>query len=157
VARKTGCEPVDSFQTGAWYLGEREWRLVKPKRKDALPVIEWHKEFPIRFDWIVSERKSHKSYSTEASFQKLLFNWKEETVFSSSTSDITSHEAYLGIIGLGRTVVPLIIREMEKEGGHWFVALKAITGENPVPQEHWGDLPRMTEDWLAWGRRKGHR
>jgi hypothetical protein len=91
----------------------------------------------------------------QARFDALAQKWKEETRILSSSSAIASHPAYLAVIAMGASAVPLILRNMEREGGHWFEALTAITGEDPIPREHWGDIPLMKQDWLAWGRVRG--
>lgn len=88
-------------------------------------------------------------------FDLLSKTWREETALLSSSHAIASHPAYLEVIGLGMPVVPLILEEMSRTGGHWFEALKAITGEDPVPREHWGRIALMRQDWLDWGRRHG--
>lgn len=85
-------------------------------------------------------------------FYRLKSQWEAEITFLPSISDIAMHPAYQQIIGLGSVEVPLILREMEKEPGHWFWALKSITGEDPVPPEHRGRINAMTEDWLLWGK-----
>lgn len=66
------------------------------------------------------------------------------------------HPAYQRIIGLGLPVVPFILGELKKRPDHWFWALNAITGENPVPKEAEGNIEEMTQAWLAWGREKGY-
>lgn len=88
-------------------------------------------------------------------FRSLASQWRDETAFSSSTSAMVSHPAYHAIIRLGPAVVPLLLHELETEPVHWFEALKAITGEDPVPQEDWGNIRRMADAWLAWGHRTG--
>jgi hypothetical protein len=65
------------------------------------------------------------------------------------------HPAYQQIIGMGREVVPLILRELEREPDHWFWALKAITGEDPVPEQHRGRVRAMADAWIRWGREHG--
>lgn len=89
-------------------------------------------------------------------FYRLKSQWEAETAFFSSISDMAMHPAYQQIIGMGRVVVPLIFREMKKEPGHWFWALKSITGEDPIPPEHRGKIKAMTEDWLLWGKEQGY-
>jgi hypothetical protein len=88
-------------------------------------------------------------------FSRLKSQWEAETAFLPSLSDIVMHPAYQQIIGMGSFVVPLILKEMKKEPGHWFWALKSITGEDPVPLEHRGKIRAMTEDWLLWGKEQG--
>ena len=41
---------------------------------------------------------------------------------------------------------------MRREPDHWFWALQAITGENPVPATGRGNLERMTEARLEWAK-----
>jgi hypothetical protein len=88
----------------------------------------------------------------EKEFRTLARQWKEACGFLSSTTAMISHPAYQAIIGLGPPVVPLLLRELEKEPVHWFEALKAITGDDPVAHEDWGDISAMASAWLAWGR-----
>ena len=51
--------------------------------------------------------------------------------------------SYQRIIGLGSAVVPLLLRELERQPDHWFWALKAITGADPVPAASRGKLHEM--------------
>jgi hypothetical protein len=88
-------------------------------------------------------------------FHLLAEQWKTATELLSSTTMMVSHPAYRAIIALGPAVVPLLLRDLEQESDHWFEALQAITGEDPVPREHWGNIPAMKADWLAWGRQRG--
>jgi hypothetical protein len=99
---------------------------------------------------------SRESLFPQMKFYRLKSQWEAETAFLPSISDIAMHPAYQQIIGLGFVAVPLILREMEKEPGHWFWALKSITGEDPVPHEHRGRINAMTEDWLLWGKEQGY-
>jgi hypothetical protein len=92
-----------------------------------------------------------------AQFDDWARQWKSETRYVSSTSDMVLHPAYQRIIGLGPAAVPLILDELRREPNHWFWALKAITGEDPVPPADRGRLDRMTAAWLAWGQRAGFR
>jgi hypothetical protein len=85
-------------------------------------------------------------------FEALAAQWKAETALLSSTSAMVSHPAYQAIIALGPPVLPLILRDLEGEPAHWFEALQAISGEEPVPREHWGDIEAMRRDWLEWGK-----
>lgn len=88
-------------------------------------------------------------------FERLAAEWEAATRFTSSVAQMAVHPAYQQIIGLGPGAVPLILARLGERGGHWFWALRAITGENPVPAEHAGDVRAMTADWLAWGRETG--
>jgi hypothetical protein len=88
-------------------------------------------------------------------FEALAAQWKTATALLSSTTAMVSHPAYQAIIALGPLAVPLLLRDLEREPVHWFEALQAIIGEDPVRREHWGNIPAMRADWLAWGRQRG--
>lgn len=88
-------------------------------------------------------------------FNALAKQWKTETALVSSTNAMVAHRAYQAIIALGPAVLPLLLRDLEQEPAHWFEALRAVSGEDPVPHDHWGNIAAMRADWLAWGRGKG--
>jgi hypothetical protein len=96
--------------------------------------------------------KATEQASLETEFHTLAQQWKEACGLLSSTSAMVAHPAYQAIIELGQPVVPLLLRELEKEPVHWFEALKAITGHDPVSPKDWGNIPAMASAWLAWGR-----
>jgi len=89
-------------------------------------------------------------------FEKLSSEWHRETDLLSDSGRAAMHPAYQRIIGLGAQVVPLVLEEMRDHGGHWFWALRAITGEDPVGPEIGGRIRLMKEAWLAWGKEKGY-
>lgn len=91
----------------------------------------------------------------EAKFRTLTENWKRAVRLCSSAADMAMHPAYQQIIGMGQQALPLILRELEREEDHWFWALRAITGENPVPADCQGSIPEMAKAWLNWGRQRG--
>jgi hypothetical protein len=88
-------------------------------------------------------------------FKVLAQQWKAATALLSATSAQVSHPAYQAIIALGPAVVPYLLQDLERESVHWFEALQAITGEDPVARGHWGNIPAMRDDWLTWGRQRG--
>jgi hypothetical protein len=89
-------------------------------------------------------------------FYRLATRWKEETMLTSSTTQICMHPLYQRIIGMGSGAIPLILRELESEPANWFWALKAITGKDPVPPEHIGKVEQMAKDWLNWAEEEGY-
>lgn len=104
----------------------------------------------------VERRKSQGSDAAlRKRFAALAKQWEADTEFSSSISDIAVHSSYQRIIGLGPAAVPLILRDLEKQLNHWFWALHAITGENPVPEGERGDMEAMRRRWLDWGKERG--
>jgi len=85
-------------------------------------------------------------------FTELAEKWHQETDHLSSVSDIVLNFNYQRIIGMGPSVIPLILDELVKRGGHWFWALRAISGEDPVDVKDRGNFTKMTEAWLRWSR-----
>ena len=88
-------------------------------------------------------------------FFDLKSRWETETAILSSITEIAMHPAYQQIIGMGQSAIPLILAEMNERPGHWFWALKSITGEDPVLPEQRGKIKEMTKTWLNWGREQG--
>lgn len=70
--------------------------------------------------------------------------------------EIAMHPAYQQIIGMGPTAIPFILSEMKEKKGHWFWALKSITGDDPVAPLDRGNVKKMTAAWLSWGREQGY-
>lgn len=51
---------------------------------------------------------------------------------------------------MGPGVLRFLREELEQNSDVWFWALRAITGHDPVPPEHRGQLPEMRQAWLRW-------
>lgn len=92
----------------------------------------------------------------DALFQSLVRQWKQERGPSSSTAELAMCPSYQRIIGLGPAVVPLLLRELERAPDHWFWALKAITGADPVPAGSRPKIGELTRLWIEWGRQQGY-
>jgi len=74
--------------------------------------------------------------------------------YVSSLSEKYLHPSYARIIGMGRPVLPHILRSLQREPDDWFYALRAITGTNVVPMSLAGNMQEMTKCWLEWGRKR---
>jgi hypothetical protein len=90
-------------------------------------------------------------------FAELTAKWKEDKRFSSKAKSMAEHPAYREIIAMGERAVPLILADLENNGGHWFIGLREITGASPVPEESRGKIDEMAAAWIAWGRANGYR
>jgi hypothetical protein len=90
-------------------------------------------------------------------FHRLADTWHEATAHHSSSRLRYGHPAYQEIIAMGPPVLPLLLRDLEQRGRHWFTALHTITGADPVPTADAGNVLRMTEAWIGWARAKGYR
>ena len=87
-----------------------------------------------------------------AEFETLARQWKDDTAGDSTGTAILMHPAHQRIVGMGRPALPLILEDMREQGGHWFAALHAISGENPIAPEEQGRILKMQAAWLEWGR-----
>ena len=89
-------------------------------------------------------------------FEALADRWQEETFFHSNSSLKNAHPALQEIISMGEPVAPLILERMRSQGGHWFEALRQITGADPVSPADHGKIAAMQNSWLQWGERNGY-
>ena len=78
--------------------------------------------------------RSFNRQNEEALFKSLVDDWRKSRKRGVDLSGMIMHPAYQRIIGMGKSAVPFILRELEQKPDHWFWALHAITGANPVPQ-----------------------
>jgi hypothetical protein len=120
-----------------------------PARGEESGVI--HKELNASVDHYLVPL-SREGADPVSRFYRLKHEWEAATAHLSSIEEMAMHPAYQQIIGMGNASLPLIMREMKKRPGHWFWALKAITGADPVPPEKRGRIREMTEVWLFWLR-----
>lgn len=94
-----------------------------------------------------------------ARFNQLVKEWLVQRGAKASMTQAAMCPAYQTIIGMGGDAVPLLLKRLESEGDdpdHWFWALKAITGNDPVPETDRGNLQQMATAWLNWGRQNGY-
>ena len=96
-------------------------------------------------------------FELEQIFNDLKRQWLAETRGISSINQMSMHPAYQQIIGMGKDIIPLLLREVERKSGHWFWALKSITREDPVPPEKRGRTKEMIKAWLEWGKSQGYK
>ncbi len=89
-------------------------------------------------------------------FRELEAAWRADTYVLSSYSAIVGHPAFREIVGLGMAVVPMMLADLERRPELWVWALPEITGEDPVPAEDVGNITRMSEAWVRWGRENGY-
>jgi hypothetical protein len=95
-------------------------------------------------------------------FLDLYQEWQNSrSSISSIVGDITRNQFYFRIVGMGRRALPSIFMFLSEEvkagePDHWFPALEAITGANPVPAGKEGRIRDMAAAWLEWGRREGY-
>lgn len=89
-------------------------------------------------------------------FYTLLQQWSNETGNQSLMIHKVMHPSYQKIIGMGAQALPFIFSELQRNPDHWFWALKAITGVDPVSPSNRGKISNMVQDWLEWAKQKGY-
>lgn len=133
-------------------------RRTDPKR---MVVSAWYEKYAARqrgmATWYHRSQLRVRRLRSRSHFTQLARRWKHDTAFQANITAKAMHPAYQRIIGMGREAVPLILEEFQS--GHlddWFWALAAITGANPIAEDIAGDVERMAEAWLQWGRARGY-
>jgi hypothetical protein len=132
-----------------------------PQALQYLSVVGMSRDSQVVTDqWLKSEEHywlpiTRRPQGDAEKFQALAETWRREVQFLSSVTEMVLHSAYQRIIGMGAAVVPHLLRELERRPDHWFWALTAITGADPVKLEDRGKLRKMTEAWLRWGKEQG--
>ena len=138
-------------------------------KSDKLSVANWAENVRDQYESgkrvvrVIRWQARHRHASSREEIALRLFRreaekWKDDTMHSSSVTKMISHPSYLRIIGLARDfrkgdIERLLLQELESEPDHWFDALEAITGQNPVRPED--DFDASVDAWLDWGRREG--
>lgn len=103
-----------------------------------------------------TEQQMHTPLTIESDFYRLAQQWERERPHGADVLEMVMHPSHQRIIGMGPDVVPLLLKELERKPGHWFWALHAITGANPVLPENQGNLKEMAKAWIDWGKKQGY-
>jgi hypothetical protein len=117
-------------------------------------------EYLDRAGVVPASRTTAHAYTVDSArlreqFRSLARHWQRESAHLSSVTKMAMLPSYQRIIGLGPGALPLILERLEREPNHWFWALEAIAGTNPVSPEHAGRVRDMAQDWLRWARKSG--
>jgi len=123
------------------YLFNKRRLEAAYKRSHTIPMLDYCTE-------IGEDRE------IEIRFSRLYSQWKAETAGVSSIQRVVLNPNYLKIIGMGKPVIPFILDALAQKPDHWFVALSALTDDNPTDP---GDnLIEAVSNWLNWGISKGY-
>jgi hypothetical protein len=135
--------------------------IRSPQALQYLSVVGMSRDSQVVTEqWLKSEEHywlpiTRRPQGDAEKFQALAETWRREVQFLSSVTEMVLHSAYQRIIGMGAAVVPHLLCELERRPDHWFWALTAITGADPIKPEDRGKLRKMTEAWLRWGKEQG--
>ena len=155
---------------------ETQYRVSRERKEDYTVALSraqnrlrrkssWHPDMSGVYEKVNNIRQSlheRRSKSQKVLFEELLHEhiqrWRSETMHWSSMTRRIAHPSYLRIIGLANKIADYevertLLHEFQIDPDHWFAALSAITGENPVRPEH--NFDEAIAAWLTWGREKG--
>ena len=104
----------------------------------------------------VSPRLDAGMSDNQSKFDSLKNDWKTSRPPESSPIRLAMHPAYLKIIGMGKDAVPLLLEELKISPDMWFVALRSITCDDPVPASARGNVVEMAKAWIKWGEERGY-
>lgn len=127
-----------------------------PKYEFCRDADWWKEERGIEYPGPSEAKTDSRDQFLEREFSRLSKLWKDAANSpQSSLSRIIGHPAYLEIISYGEEMIPYVLRDLQKEPNHWFIALKAMTKNfSPVKPEDAGNMKKMTDAWLEWGHKK---
>jgi hypothetical protein len=132
--------------------------FLRGERESTFDETE-NKEKDREFEFVANISKAER-VSLADRFEALKEAWHRECGSFSSTTQIAQCPSYRIIISdLGKEALPFIFKDLEKhrnDPDHWFVALREITKEDPVPATDRGNHRAMAKAWLRWARSKGH-
>ena len=133
--------------------------IAPEETPSTLIQTNWYPQYPSALDYPSHHRISLRVVDIsihDSKFQDLARSWKHGTWHMSSIKDMIEHPAYRAIIKMGEPAVPLLLKELQTDLDHWFIALSEITGADPVPREDAGIVEKMRESWLSWGRKNSY-
>lgn len=93
---------------------------------------------------------SHSIVPLEKVFHDLVKEWRDDTFFQSSLSDMCFHPAYQTIMAMGKDALPFVFKDLEENCGHWFYALKFIVRNDIADGAQTFEDAR--ERWLKWAK-----
>ena len=146
--------PPDSVDGKAIREAWEKFARAQHSEDHALSLVEQSLSGSGGSDYDFSPKLSSPPSPLEIEFRKLVDKWRKGTQHTSSIKKMIEHPSYKRIIEMGCDVLPLLFRELNAHRDHWIVALNAITGEDPVPED--SNFTAAVEAWLAWGREKGY-
>jgi hypothetical protein len=154
-SNKHKIERVASEASRAGYSARYIRGAHKATKLDVL--VRNYEQYDVIIDGDLAQVRSKPEVNVEQIFQMNAAKWKQDSMFTSSITQIVLHPSYQRIIGLGPAAIPYIIRDLEETGHQWFWALESITGANPIAPEDVGNPDAMTRQWSTWATQHGYK
>ncbi len=105
---------------------------------------------------VPTTKQGKSTESLEQRFRRLESDWTAATGHLSSSTKIIKHPAFQEIIGLGAAVIPFMLRDLRERPRLWVWALPEIAGANPAAAAEGGNIAKLSQAWLEWGREHGY-
>ena len=150
---------VQSPKLRGWRIDQSnvpKLKVLLRRRSRPVETFFWLPDYTSAPAGNLSRKSNREATTVRKEFARHLKTFKADTQFVSSIHEIVLNPSYLRIIGMGPAVVPFIIEEVAKRPAHWFPALYAICGVDPVPKEDQGRIDKMAKHWVNWAKRAGH-
>lgn len=141
---RIGCKAKIKFDNGCVRMVD----LRKDKVQERLKSVNRNSK---KYFLISPSKVDSKILQKE--FNTLATKWKGEIGGQSSVSQ-TITPTYLKLLKLGKDITPFILQELENFPNFWFIALRTIEEVNPVPPAHMGNVLKMRDAWLTWGKQR---
>jgi hypothetical protein len=125
------------------------------KYYESCPEDWWKRGENIEYSCHSFPQADEAQSNLEREFNKLATTWKAQTKGASSLSGMVMSPAYLEIIGYGEKMIPFILKDLKNSPNHWFIALRILARTSPVRPEDAGNIKKMSEAWISWGRENG--
>ena len=97
-----------------------------------------------------------EAQALEEEFTERADRWEREAGIHSSPGAAILHKDYQTIIGMGKPVIPFILKRLQNSGADWFWALRHISGEKDDPAKDAQNAQEATQAWTKWGRDNGY-
>jgi hypothetical protein len=138
---------------------ETPWEQVRPKQisyrasADVECVLKWPRAEMITVAAAIVSQPA--LVGLDRRFREQADKWQSETAFLSSTPMRVMHDSYQTIMAMGPDVIPILLLDLQKTHRHWFWALRHLTNVDPVLERDKGNIDKMIDSWITWGRKEG--
>jgi len=133
------------------------WRTEESNADECRIVVHAGKLYSAEFAVSVDPRVAgirERSRRLSVEFDALSKRWHRDTRHVSLISEKTLHPAYLRIIGMGDSAIPLLLEALRDKPAHWFTALRSTTNADPASTSV--SLSMAREAWIRWGIAEGY-
>jgi hypothetical protein len=159
----TYCEPIRHAE---WHKSAQDsWREAETPEDDLrwrLELIDWYvragligRRAQLFAEALACAQAVETPNPLEEKFRVQADKWERETAHHSSITKRVMHSSYQTIIGMGREVIPILLRDMQQNHRDWSWALYHLTQVNPINPEDAGRMDKIFRAWLTWGKKEG--